>query len=217
MHALDLAANLDRIARLELFLQFCDDLADLFGDAAEIAVLHAGVDVVSRLDVRLIQIGRDAVAGELGDVAQEPRHRRTCGGDFGRNRRVADFAERAHLMLRRLDRNVIGNSRCRIGPEVRRHLRGRAQAYIDVIGDALRVQPELQSTRTIDRGHERRTIDLLLKMRVDNSRNCGNAPLYLLRYAQVGRAVPADGPDVDLRRQSEIEDLGDHVGSLKIE
>src|SRR5437762_716808 len=105
-------------------------------------------------------------------------------------------------MLWRLDRDVVRNSRCRIGPEVRRDLRGRAQAYIDVIGDALRVQPELQSTCAIDCGHEGRTIDLLLKMRVDNSRNCGNAPAQLLRYAQVGRAVPADGPHIDLRRQS---------------
>ena len=39
------------------------------------------------------------------------------------------------------------------------------------------VQTTVPPTRTIDRGHERRTIDLLLKMRVDNSRNCGNAPL----------------------------------------
>src|SRR5215510_8396047 len=120
-------------------------------------------------------------------------------------------------MLRRLDRNEIRNSRCRIGPEVRPDLPGRAQAYIDVIGDALRAQPELQSTRTIDRGHECRTVDLLLKMRVDDARNCGNTPPQLLRYAQVGRAIPADGPDIDLRRQSEIKDLGDHVRSLKIE
>src|ERR1700730_17893684 len=120
-------------------------------------------------------------------------------------------------MLRRLDRNVIRNSHCRIGPEVRRDLRGRAQAYIDVIGDTLRAQSKLQSTRTNDRGHECWSIDLLLKMRVDDPRNCGNAPPQLLCYAQVGRAVAADGPNIDLRRQSEIEDLGDHVGSLKIE
>ena len=54
-------------------------------------------------------------------------------------------------------------------------------------------------------------------MRVDDFGNCGNAPPQLLRHAQVGRAVAADGPHVDLRRQSEVEDLGDHVGGLKIE
>jgi hypothetical protein len=64
----------------------------------------------------------------------------------------------------------------------------------------LRAQPELQSTRTINRGHECRTIDRLLKMRVDNPRNCGNAPPQLLRYAQVRRAVPANGSDIDRRR-----------------
>src|SRR5262245_51913648 len=140
MHALDLAANLDRIARLELFLQLRDDLVDLAGDAAEIAALDAGVDVVSRLNVRLVQIGRDAVAAELGDVAQQSRHRRAGGRSFGRNRRVAQLAERAHLMLRRLDGDVIRNSRCRIGPEVRRDLRGGAEAYIEVVGDTLGIE-----------------------------------------------------------------------------
>src|SRR5262249_61480183 len=99
-------------------------------------------------------------------------------------------------MFWRLDRYVIRNSSCRIGPEVRRHLRRRAQAYIDVIGDFLRAQPELQSARTIDCGQESRSIDLLLKMRVNNTGNCGNAPLQLLGYAQVGCAVPANGPHV---------------------
>jgi hypothetical protein len=61
----------------------------------------------------------------------------------------------------------------------------------------LRAQPELQSTRTINRGHECRTIDRLLKMRVDNPRSCGNAPPQLLRYAQ---SVPANGSDIDRRR-----------------
>src|SRR5262249_20683042 len=53
--------------------------------------------------------------------------------------------------------------------------------------------------------------------RVDDPGNFSNAPPQLPRYAQVGRAIPANGPHVDLRRQSEIEDLRDHVGSLKIE
>ena len=51
MHALDLAANLDRIARLELFLQCRNDLVDLIGNASEVATLHAGVNFVRWLDV----------------------------------------------------------------------------------------------------------------------------------------------------------------------
>jgi hypothetical protein len=75
----------------------------------------------------------------------------------------------------------------------------------------------LQSARTIDRGHERRSIDFLLKMRVNNSGNSGNAALQFLRYAQVVRAVAANCPNIDLRRQPKIENLGDHVGRLEIE
>ena len=120
-------------------------------------------------------------------------------------------------MLRRLHRDVIGNSRRRIGPEIRRDLLGRAQADIDVGGDGVGVEPELRRARAIDGGVERRRVDLLLEMRVGDARDRGDAPPQLLRHAQVGRAVIADGAHVDLRGQAEIEDLRDDVGRLEIE
>ena len=110
-------------------------------------------------------------------------------------------------MLRRLDREVIGNSRRRIGPEIRRDLLGRAQADIDVGGDGVGVEPELRRPRPIDRGVERRRVDLLLQMRVGDAGNGRDAPPQLLRDPQVRRPVVADGAHVDLRRQAEIEDL----------
>jgi hypothetical protein len=94
--SLDLAENLDRVAGLELFLQLGDDLADVIRNAAEIAALGAGVDVVDRLDVGLVQIGRNAVAAKRGHVAQEAGYQRAVGSDLGGYRGVAEVAERTH-------------------------------------------------------------------------------------------------------------------------
>ena len=179
-------------------MQVGHDLIDVFGHAAEIAALHARIDLVYGLNVRLIGIGRYAVAGQCCHVAEQPRYRSSGGGDCGGDRRIGDFAERAHQVLRRLDRNVIGNSRCRIGPEIGRDLLGGAQADVDVIGDALGVESELGRTRSIDIGHERGGIDFLLKMCVGYARDGIHAPLELLGHAQIRRPVVADSPNVDL-------------------
>ena len=86
-----------------------------------------------------------------------------------------------------------------------------------LLATRLRVEAELERTRTIDGGHECRGIDLLLQMRIGDAGKRGDAPAEFLRHAQVGRPVVADGANVDLCRQPEIEDLGDHVGGLEIE
>ena len=120
-------------------------------------------------------------------------------------------------MLRRLDRDVVGNPGCRIGPEIGRDLFRGAEADVDIIGDGLRVETELQRPRPIDVHHEGRRIELLLKMGVGDARNARDAAPQLMRHAQIVGAIATDDPNVDLRRQSEIEDLGDHVGGLEIE
>jgi hypothetical protein len=47
----DLAENLNRIAGLQLLLESSDDLVDVARNAAEIAALRAGVDLVHRLNI----------------------------------------------------------------------------------------------------------------------------------------------------------------------
>ena len=54
-------------------------------------------------------------------------------------------------------------------------------------------------------------------MRVGDARDGGDAPLQLLGHPQVGHPIVADGAHVDLGWQSEVQDLGDDVGGLKIE
>src|ERR1700758_4789620 len=54
-------------------------------------------------------------------------------------------------------------------------------------------------------------------MRIDDSRNGGDPLPHLLRHPQIICAITADDAKVDLRRQSEIENLRGHVGGLEIE
>ena len=94
---------------------------------------------------------------------------------------------------------------------------GGAQAHIDVAGDRVGVQPELLRPRAVDRRLKGRAVDFLLKMRVGDAGNGGDALLQLVRHLEIVAAVGADDPHVDLRRQTEIEDLRDDVGGLEIE
>src|SRR5262249_59953113 len=69
VHAVDLADDLDRVSGRKLLLKVRDYLADLVGNAAEIAVLDARIDFVDGLNVRLVCIGWHAAACECGHVA----------------------------------------------------------------------------------------------------------------------------------------------------
>ena len=49
-----------RLPGAELFLVLGDDFADVVGDAAEIAALGVAVDLIDRLDIGLIGVGRNS-------------------------------------------------------------------------------------------------------------------------------------------------------------
>ncbi len=178
--------------------------------------MHARIHLVDRLDIGLIGVGRDAVALERRHVAEEPGNGHV-GGDRRGHRGVAEIAQRADAALGGLHREIIGNAGGRVGPEIRRDLLRRAEADVDIGRDRVGVEAELRRPRAIDGGVERGRIDLLLEMRIGDPGNGRNALPQLLRDAQVRRPVVADGAHVDLRRQPEIEDLGDDIGSLEIE
>ena len=129
-----------------------DDLADVVGNAAEIAVLNTCINLVDRLDVGLISVGRKAVAPECSHIAEEPWYGITGRGRCRGDRRVAEIVQRAHSVFRRLDRQVIRNSGRRIRPEIGRDLLGRAQAYIEAAGDGVGIKSELCRASSIDHG-----------------------------------------------------------------
>ena len=57
----------------------------------------------------------------------------------------------------------------------------------------------------------------LLEVGIGNTRDRRDAAPELPRDLQILDAVIADGPYVDLSRHPKIQDLGNHIGSLKIE
>src|SRR5262249_33277415 len=65
-------------------------------------------------------------------------------------------------------------------------------------------------------GHEGGSIDFLLEMRVDDAWNRREALGELLCDLKVVLVV-AHSPDIDLRRQCELQDLRYHIGRLEIE
>jgi hypothetical protein len=58
---------------------------------------------------------------------------------------------------------------------------------------------------------------LLLEVGVGDAGNGCYTPPQLMRHPQIGDSVAADRANVDLRRQAEIENLGNHVRGLEIE
>ena len=88
---------------------------------------------------------------------------------------------------------------------------------LTLLAIVLGVEAELDRAGPVDIGVEGGRIEFLLEMGVGDARNCRDAAPQLLRDAQIVRPVIADGAHVDLRRQSEIEDLRDDVGGLEIE
>ena len=104
----------------------------------------------------------------------------------------------------------------RIGPEIGRHLLRRTQADIDVGGHRARIEAKLRGPGPVDVGVESRTIDFLLQVRVDDAGNRGKALTEFLCQRQVVR-IGAHRPDVDLRRQSEVQNLRYDVGRLEVE
>ena len=128
----------------------------------------------------------------------------------------AERIQRVDFVFGRLHGQIIRNPRLRIGPEIGRYLLRRAEADIDVGGHRAGIEAKLRGAGPIDLGVERRGVDFLLQMRVDDAGNGGKALTELPCNRKVVGAV-AHRPDVDLRRQSEIQNLRDDIGRLEIE
>ena len=153
----------------------------------------------------------------VATFSKQPRHRIAVRGREGADRRVFQIVDRADAMLRRLHREKVRCAGCRIGPEIGPHLHRGGQAHIEVGGDAVDGPSELGGAGAIDGGEEFRRIDFLLNMSVGDPRNGGDLLAQRAGNREIVGAVVADGADVDLCRDAEVQDLGDHVGGLKVE
>src|SRR5215471_6711200 len=119
-----------------------DGPVDLARDTAEVSALDIGIDLVDRLNVGLVGVGRQRSAGECRHIAQEPRHRISLRREGGADRRIGQRIERGDLRLWGLNRQVIRYSLRRIGPEIRGYLLGGAQADVEVVGNLTSIEAE---------------------------------------------------------------------------
>ena len=122
-----------------------------------------------------------------------------------------------HQVLRRLHRDIVGDTVFRIGPEIGCDRLGGGEARADVIADFARGDAQLQGAGAIDLNEEVGRIDLLLYMSIDDPRNGGVAAAQLLGNAQVLDPVVTDRAHIDLRSQSKIQNLRRHIGGLEVE
>ncbi len=86
----------------------------------------------------------------LRDVAEHVRYRRACRRRAAGDRRVVELVVVGDAIFRRLHGEVIGNAILRIGPEIGRDLLRRAEADVEIVGDAAERQPELLRARAVD-------------------------------------------------------------------
>ena len=77
-------------------------------------------------------------------------------------------------------------------------------------------QPVLLRLGPVDRDLEGRIVELLLDACIDDAGNLPHLLQHIVGHATVGIDVLAADLDVDRRRQTEIEDLGDHVCRQRI-
>ena len=119
-------------------------------------------------------------------------------------------------MLRRLDLDQIRDSGFRIHPIIRHHLRCAAERHQHAVRHVAFAEAEFLRAGAIDFDVQLRHVRHLVQINVDRTGNLLHARFDLARDFVVLRRVASD-LDVDRRRHTEIQDLADDVGRLKIE
>ena len=207
LHRIHFAAQRDGGADGQRLTLVGDDLADIAGDAAQIALVDIRVDIERRLNVVVVDDDRRLVAPERGQVAKQLRRVAVGRGD----RRPRKLRQRADALDRRLRNNLVVDAVQRIQPLVRRRLAAARQRDQGRVGDVLLRQPNLPRLHAIDVHLHGGVRNLLVDVHVDRSRNGEDALQNLLRQLVVSLAAAGHG-DVDRRRQAKIQNL---VGDVR--
>ncbi len=172
---------------------------DVRGDAAEIAIRDAGVNVVNRRDVVVIDDRLNVAPRHGRDVAERVRDRRWCAPRRARDGGVQEVVDGRDLPFRRLHREIIGNALLRIDPEIRVHLLGRAEADRQIVHDLLGLQIEVLRARAVDVEVQVGRVELLLDVSVDDARN-GRRPAFA--FPSRSRDCSDRGPGPERRSAS---------------
>src|SRR6516162_2781527 len=119
-------------------------------------------------------------------------------------------------MLRRLDCDWIVDSGFRIRPKIRCDLRCAAERNQNTVRDVAFGEAEFLRASTIDFQLQLRRVRDLMQPNVNGTGNLFHSRFDLASHPVVLRRVTRD-LNVDWRRQTEIQNLADDVGRLKIE
>ena len=165
-------------------------LADVGGDAAKVAALYIGIDVVDRLNIRLVYTDWNAVRSGSRRCLSSARVPASVSVAIAVEMGVLLSAfKRVDVIFRGLNREIVGDSVARIGPEIRGDLFRGAEADIDIVVTAGAMRPTCRARDPVHLRIKVRRIQFLLKMGVGNTGNfqpCG-AGAPLLPRTLVGR------------------------------
>ncbi len=220
VHAGDLATDIDLISHFQMRAFVGDNPVNGGRRTTEIAVLHAGIDVIHGLDVALVVVGLHLAAFRGGDIAQQIGDLLggTCAGRCrAGDRDVVQVILVVQAIFGGLHGHVVGNAVFRVGPEIRRHLLGRTQVDVDVGGYLVDVQAKFLSARAVYRVVQFRRVQLLLHVGIHHTGHGGDALGDAARDVLIVDTVPALHLHVDLRWHAEIQDLRHQIGGLEIE
>ena len=205
-HRRDLAADGDRRALGKLAAGVVDDLLDVRGDAAEIAILGRRIDIHDVTDV----VMRNDRVERLGRKGRQAAQELLRVG--GLERQVLEVAERVDAVLRGLDRNGVGNAvggaqpvgRGRLGAARKGGLQAGRGVVLGEAHDAGEFAVEVDPEGGVPEG--------FLDARIGDSGNMANLGQELHCEGAAGLEIGACDLDVDRRGRAEVEDLAHHIG-----
>ena len=166
VHRLHLAAQLQLRRLRQRLLRLVHDLLDLARHAAQIALVHIGIDIVGRLNVVVVDDDRRKIAPEARHIAQQLR----CIAIRRRHRRARQRLQAVDAIDRRLRHDLVVHAIGRIQPFIRRRLPRARQRDQRRLRHILLRQTDLPRLRAVHVHLHRRVVHLLVHMHIDRAR-----------------------------------------------
>ena len=194
---------------------------------ADRALLGAGDDggnITQHLyrfgDARCSRRGAGSLGG--GDAAERRsagRASRSAGGRFGHSRvgcrtgdgQTFECSHRVELVLRSLDRDIVGNPVARIEIEIGARLETAAERDQEALCDILLRKARARGARAVHVHRQVRFVERLLDARVGRAANIADFVEHVFGQGAIGIEIGADDLNVNGRGKPEIQNLGDDV------
>ena len=133
------------------------------------------------------------------------------------DRQILQRRQRVDLVLRRLQRDRIGDAVLLVEPVGRRNLAGTREVDDQAVGHVGRGHAGVLRARAVDVDIERRQRGRLLDARIGDARDMADLRQQLVGVGEVRAEIVAADLQIDRRRRAEIQDLADDIGGQKRE